>query len=43
MGDLQVAFNAEEQRRGEAEFFYRVEHVDHVEDLEMGFHPIPRM
>ena len=20
----------------------RVEHVDHVEDLKMGFHPIPR-
>ena len=43
VGDLQVAFNAESQRRGEAEFLNRVEHVDHVEDLEMGFHPIPRM
>ncbi len=42
MGDLQVAFNAEAQRRREAEFLNRVEHVDHVEDLEMGFHPIPR-
>ena len=35
--------NAEAQRRGGAEFFYRVEHVDHVDDLEMGFHPIPQM
>ena len=43
VGDLQVAFNAESQRRGEAEFLNRVEHVDHVEDLEMGFHPIPRI
>ena len=35
-------FNAE-ARRWRGMVFNRVEHVDHVEDLEMGFHPIPRM
>ena len=27
---------------GRGMVFNRVEHVDHVEDLEMGFHPIPQ-
>ena len=39
VGDLQVAFNAESQRRGEAEFLNRVDHVDHVDDFGDGVPP----